>query len=118
MIRFICFLLGKDYEPCKSCETLKQQLDFVNVEKKELTETLLSIVKPKVYEAPPQEIQPISNTSALFSRRRAALEAKDRESAKILRGSTNLGKPDDRLKDIEKLEDELSIQHEEKAGEV
>ena len=115
MIRFICFLFGKIYEPCKSCETLKQELAFERSEKQQLTETLLSIIKPKVYEAPSQEISPIVNSSALFSRRRAALEARDREEAKIRSLSPNLGKPDDKLNQIGNLEKELGVQ-EEKEG--
>lgn len=112
MIRFISFLLGKPYETCKSCETLKEQLKYVNDEKKQLTETLLRIVSPKAIETPPIELNQISQTSAIFSRRRAALEAKDREEARILKNSTNLGKPDDKLKDIEKLEKELDVEEE------
>lgn len=116
MIRLLLRLLKiKDFEPCASCETLKQQLRFANEEKKELTETLLNIIRPKVIEAPVQEIAPIASTSALFSRRRAALEARDREEARIKKLSTVLGKPDDSLRDmnreneIDKLESELGI---------
>lgn len=114
MIRlFLRLLRITDYEVCLSCQTLKEQLAFERAEKQQLTETLLNIIKPKTYEAPVQELAPIVNTSALFSRRRAALEAKDREEAKILRSSTNLGKPDDSLraidKNVDKLEKELGI---------
>jgi|SRR5712664_987030 len=112
MIRFISFLLGKHYEPCKSCETLKEQLAFERDEKKRLTDTLLQIISPKAVESQPIEINQIAQSSALFSRRRAALEQKDREEAKILRSSTNLGKPDDRLKEVESLEHELGISEE------
>lgn len=118
MIRFICFLLGKPYETCKSCETLKQQLEYERDEKRQLTETLLSIIKPKAYEAPTVELNPIIQTSGLFSRKRAAMEAKDREEARILRQSTNLGKPDDMLRasqnnDVSHLEQELGIEEKE-----
>lgn len=102
MIRLLLRLFRiKDFEPCKSCETLKQELAFERAEKKELIETLIGIVKPKVIEAPVQELNPIVQTSALFSRRRAALEAKDREEAQIKRNSTILGRPDDKIKDLE-----------------
>jgi hypothetical protein len=111
MIRFIMFLLGRPYETCKSCETLKQQLAFVNDEKKQLTETLLSIVKPKTFESPPVELNPIVATSGLFSRRRAAMEERDRMEAKILSEKKNLGVPDN-LKDINQLEKELDIPQE------
>jgi hypothetical protein len=76
-------------------------------------ETLLRITNPKVIEVPVQELAPVVNTSALFSRRRAALEAKDREEARILRQSTNLGKPDDKLAEINKLETELGVDEKE-----
>src|SRR6266511_880053 len=110
MTRLLLRLFGiKDFEVCKSCETLKQQLDFERFEKKQLTETLLSIIKPKVYEAPPQELVPVVNTSGLFSRKRAALEARDREEARILSQGQNLGRPNESLKDIEKLEQELDV---------
>lgn len=116
MIRFILFLFGKQgYENCKSCETLKLQLALANEEKKQLTDTLLNIIKPKIYEAPAQELKPIINSAGLFSRRRAALESADREAARIQRDSTIIGKRDDELKNIkldssvEQLEEELGI---------
>lgn len=118
MIRVILRLLGiRDFEVCASCETLKQQLVFERDEKKRLTDILIDIVKPKTVEAAPIEINQIQQTAALFSRRRAALEAKDREEARILRSSTNLGKPDDKLKNnniktAEELEQELGIEKE------
>lgn len=108
MIRLLLRLFGiKDYEVCQSCETLKQQLRFANEEKKELTDTLLNIIKPKTYEAAPIELNPVSQQSALFSRRRAALEAKDREEARILKEGKHLARPD-----IDKLEKELDIKEE------
>lgn len=106
------FLLGRPYETCKSCETLKQQLAFVNDEKRQLTETLLSIVKPKTYEAAPVALQPIAQSAGIFSRRRSALEAKDRAEAQILTEAKHLGKPDDNLKSINQLEKELGVEEE------
>lgn len=106
MIRFLMFLLGKQYETCKSCDTLKQQLALANEEKKELTDTLLSLLKPKVYEATPVELQNNSITATTFSKRRAALEARSREEARILSLSKNIGRPDG----VEKLEQELGIE--------
>jgi len=103
MLRFLCFILGKPYETCKSCETLKQQLAFANEEKKQLTETLLNIISPKVVEAAPVEINQVAQSSGLFSRRRAALEARDRENAKIITEAKHLGKPDIPVKGLYEL---------------
>jgi hypothetical protein len=111
MIRLLLRLLGiKDYEVCQSCETLKQQLAFVNDEKKQLTETLFSIVKPKTYEAPPIELNSLAAASGLFSRRKAAMEARDRAEAMILQEKKHIGLPDDR---ITKLEKELDVEEKE-----
>jgi|SRR5665213_539271 len=119
MTRLLLRLLNiRDYEVCQSCETLKSQLTIANEEKQKLTDTLLDILKPKTYEAPPVELNQIATTSAIFGRRRAALEAKDREEAKILRSSKNLGKPDFITDSIttERLEHELGISEAEKEG--
>lgn len=106
MIRLFLRLLGiKDFEVCQSCETLKQQLAFANEEKKELTNTLLNILQPKVVESAPQEIVPLIQAGGTFARRRAALETRDRESARIINESKNIGRPDS----IEKLEKELGV---------
>lgn len=123
MLRFICFLLGKEYETCKSCETLKQQLMIANQEKQILTNTLLDIVKPKIFEAQPVELNQIAQSSALFSRRRAALEQRDREEAKILIEKKHLGVPD-KLREVspvpitgansvESLEKQLGVEEKE-----
>jgi hypothetical protein len=113
LIRFLTFLLGRQYETCKSCETLKEQLLFERDEKKRLTDILLEIIKPKVVEAAPVEINQIASSSALFSRRRAALEAKYREEAQILKNSTNLAKPDfPKTNDVNDLERELGVSEE------
>ena len=122
MIRLLLRLFGiKDFDTCKSCETLKAQLAFVNDEKKQLTETLLKIVSPKVVEAAPVELNQIQSSSALFSRRRAALEAKDRAEAQILRERKHVGLPDN-IKDIkpidtsvEQLEQELGLEEQKEA---
>jgi hypothetical protein len=121
MIRLLLHLLGiKNFDTCKSCQTLKEQLEFERSEKKQLTETLLSIVRPKVYEAPPIELQPIATTSGSFARRRAALEEKDRQEAQILREKKHIGMPDNPRTigvieniTVEGLEHELGIEEKE-----
>ena len=89
MIRLLLRLLKiKDFEPCASCATLIKQLEFANAEKQQLTETLIAIIKPRTYEAPPAELNPIANSSMLFSKRRAAAEQRDRAEAQIMKKST------------------------------
>jgi hypothetical protein len=58
----------------------------------------------------------IAQSSALFSRRRAALEARDRQEAQILSEKKHLGVPD-KLRDIsvEGLEKELGVEEKEGA---
>jgi hypothetical protein len=110
MTRFFLRLFGiRDFEPCSSCENLKEQLRYERENNQHLTDTLISIVKPKVVESPPIEINQIAASSALFSRRRAALEERDRQEAMIKKSSTNLGKPDDSLRDIQKGQNVMSV---------
>ena len=115
MVRFISFLLGKPYESCKSCEVLKLQLEQVNSEKKELLAVILDIVKPKVIvsESMPQSAE-VNKPVGLWSRRRAALEQRDREQtlnqAQIRKSSPFIAANDQENKEaIEALEKELNI---------
>lgn len=122
MIRLLLRLLRiKDFDICASCATLKEQLIFEREEKRQLTETLINIVSPKAVIAAPQEIQPIAVSASTFTRKRAILEARDREEARIRSQSSVLGKPDNSDKksifgqsinqftDIEQLEKELGV---------
>src|ERR1700681_1356908 len=123
MTRFIAFLLGREWEPCSSCVNLKEQLAFERSEKRLLIDTLVNIVKPKEVEAAaPIEINQIQQSSALFSRRRQALEERDRQEAKILAEHKFVGSPDnlrrqiinDRISDeVTELERELGVSNEE-----
>jgi hypothetical protein len=127
MFRFISFMLGRDWEPCRSCENLKQQLEFERSEKRLLIDTLVSIVSPKAVESPPLEINQIAQSSSLFSRRRAALEERDRQEARILAEKKFVGVPDNlrqvnppnpftteqtilsQTKTVQELEEELGV---------
>jgi hypothetical protein len=91
------FLLGKEYETCKSCAILKEQLKSANEEKERLTETLLSLINPKIYETPAKEVPSFQGPVTLWSRRRAELEKQDRIAANALK-SPLAAVPDDRLK--------------------
>lgn len=125
MIRFLSFIFGKPYEPCKSCETLKEQLIFERDQVTRLTNTLLSIVKPKEVEQAPVEIAPVAQSSALWTRRRAALEEKDRQEAFIIAQAKHLAKQDQpihqsnnpratgvitNIQSVEQLEKELGVE--------
>lgn len=120
MLRFISHLFKLNYEVCQSCSTLKEQLEYERAEKAQLTQTLLNIINPKAIEAAPVIMQPVQQTGGLFARRRAALEERDRQEARILREKKNLGIPDkigkdDSINSILKLEEELDIPISEKA---
>lgn len=84
---------------------------MANEEKKELTSTLLAIIKPTPPALPENTNQPVKLAVAqTFSRRRQVLEERDRLAAKTVRESTILGKPDNATtRDIDKLEKDLGI---------
>lgn len=93
------YLLNKkDYEPCKGCSTLKAQLELSNVEKRELYETLLKLVKPEVIHQPaPNLIQP-KEVFQRFSQRRESLEkqhavVKDVKERSPFLATTNIPEP-------------------------
>ena len=109
MIRLLLRLLGiKDYEICQSCETLKGQLALANAEKKELTETLLRMLNPKVVEQVEVHPSQVKPSLAIWSRRQAALEQADRERATVLARSTfKVDKSDPAA--VEALEKEVGL---------
>lgn len=124
MTRLLLYLFGKkDFEECKSCETLKQQLALANDEKKQLTETLLNIFKPKEEHInTPVELK-VEPSRLSFSARRAAAEASSRASLLVKRDSNVLAKPDADLVGIritpptvEQLEKELEVENERTSG--
>lgn len=101
MIRLLMFLLGKEYETCKSCATLREQLKVSNEEKERLTETLLDILQPKIQEAPVREIPNLRKPALTFTQRRRELEMQDRVTANA-RKSPLAAVPDDKIKNIPK----------------
>jgi hypothetical protein len=117
MFRFIAHLLGRPYEPCRSCQILKEQLIFTNERNKELEQTLVNIVRPTppVIASANVGSPALMPTVATFSRRRAILEQRDREAAQTLKNSPFVAKPDS-PKDtsvqekISELEKELNIE--------
>jgi len=91
--------------PCNSCETLRNQLDVVNFEKKQLLDRLLNPIQLEKSE--PVEYEPIPNKNIPWNVRRQMLEAEDREKKRLL---DKLPKPV--VQSTEKLEKELDINQE------
>lgn len=74
--------LNKEEVLCKSCETLKAQLEISNYEKKQLLERILE--KPVVEKnEPPVQVTRPHNIP--WNVRKQMMEAEDRERARIMR---------------------------------
>lgn len=122
MLRFISHLFKLNYETCKGCEILKQQLAIANENNNRLEETLIGLLNPKVIEQPIREVPPLKKQATTFTQRREILEAKDRQTTQVLKTSPFVAKPDDIIKavesakpagdpgNIEKLEAELGVE--------
>jgi len=82
---------------CESCETLKQQLAFANINNEKLMARLLA--EPKV-EVPSQPMEVTIPRNIPWNVRRQMLEAEDREKAKLLKTAPV---------PVEELEKELDI---------
>jgi len=91
---------------CRSCETLKHQLEIANHEKKQLLESILEANKPQVEIRQPEiNLKDFQNKAANWKTRQALLEKEDRERAKLLK------QRNEELK-ISELEKELEIEKE------
>jgi hypothetical protein len=76
-----CVEEREDSKVCSSCETLRQQLAFANINNEKLMNRLLE--KPPV--ETPQEFKEISKPRNLpWNLRKQMLEAEDRERAKLI----------------------------------
>src|SRR5215207_11397041 len=71
---------------CNSCQTLKSQLATANHEKQQLLNRILELTAPKQVEQQVEEVSPqaLQNRAIPWAVRRQALEAEDREKAKIM----------------------------------
>ena len=85
------YLEVKGNKVCESCETLKQQLEIANYEKKQLLNRMLEKPEPIPVE-PLKEIMPPK--SLPWRARRQILEAEDREKARAMREAA---KPDAKI---------------------
>lgn len=84
MLRALFALLGKEYEPCKSCEVLKQQLEVANREKHEILELTINLFKPAPMPLNTgSPMTPIGGHKLLRHRIREK-EREDKETAKVL----------------------------------
>jgi hypothetical protein len=97
LIRFLHHLFSPHCEHCKeeiseshvcqSCETLRNQLEISNYERRQMLDTILSFSKPKVEETTPDlsASTPVRPKVVTWSVKRQILEEEDRAKAKILR---------------------------------
>lgn len=93
----------KEVEICQSCETLREQLSLERITNQRLMDRLLTVPE-KIVDAPPRmATMPMINRHTPFRVRQQALEAEDREKAKLMRDAP---KP---ATDVAALEKELDI---------
>jgi len=93
MLRLIYHYFGMD--SCKSCETLRAQLEIANFEKSQLLDRLLKISEPEIVHAAPTFAIP-KPKARTWDMQRKTLEEQERVAAKT-------------LKDIKDLEKELEV---------
>jgi hypothetical protein len=96
---------------CQSCETLKQQLEIANYEKKQLLDRLLFKPSPEAERTVAPEPTAVRPRSIPWHVRRQMLETEDREKARALKDAA---KPDsanqtNQKVDVEELERELNV---------
>lgn len=108
MIRFIMHLLGREYEPCKTCEVLKLQLEIANKEREDLQNSIINLLKPNVVVAPVNvDSTPIRNTVTSFTHKRRMLEQESKQRARALDEFKKREEEAKELVPTEKLEEEL-----------
>ena len=115
IIRFIAFLLRRDYEDCKGCEVYKTQIKLLAENNKQLQDTLLGLLQPKIVPQVQRDVMPFQARGGLWSRRKKEFEEQDRLKAKAIKDSDNIGLPDGLSEakvvatTVEDLESELEI---------
>lgn len=124
MLKFIHHLLDPHCQQCReereaskvcaSCETLKDQIDFLNSERDRLLDTVIKLSTPKPAE-PVQatnmaDLKPITSGTIPWRVRQQMLEAEDREKARILRDKQKeIARLKPQAENINDLEKELGI---------
>lgn len=114
MVRLLLRIFGiKDYEVCQSCETLKQQLLIANAEKKELSETLVRMINPKVVQAGTIHVPNFKQSGNTFSQRRAKLEEQFGAARETRERSPFIAQPSGKVditpESIEEMEEKLGL---------
>lgn len=102
--------IEKAFEPCKSCEVLKSQLEIANHERAELLQTIMGLVKPEVIQHPLVPVQPILSKSLPWAARKKALEENDREQMRIRRDLEIQKAKVQTTTTVEELEKELGVE--------
>lgn len=75
---------------CSSCKILKEQLDIANADRKQMLDTLLSLTKPEVVQAPPTIVSPVLPKTMPWHQRQRLMEEEDRNKARIQRETDKL----------------------------
>jgi len=81
MLRLLYHYFGMDN--CKSCETLKIQLEISNHEREELLKTILGLVKPEVIPSQVITTAPLKTSSLPWHIRKKMLENESKIQASI-----------------------------------
>lgn len=97
MFRFIMNLFGKEYEPCKSCEILREELAIAHYEKDQLQKSLIDLLKPKVSVVPDTNIptERVNGTVVRWDVKRRQLEQESKQAARSL---NTLKEEEDKIK--------------------
>lgn len=91
---------------CASCETLKQQLEIANYEKKQLLNRLLTTPEKEPERTIAPELVAPRPKAIPWHVRKQMLETEDRQKAHALK---NAAQPDNAKVDVEELERELKV---------
>lgn len=100
---------------CNSCETLKNQLEIVNYEKRQMLDSILNNNKPVISEKPAVNYEELKPMSVPWAVRKQMLEADDRERARLMKQASSNLRVNIRSdivesdKEIEDLEKQLGI---------
>ncbi len=98
-------------EVCRTCLVLEEQLRIANEEKREMLQTITSLVKPKIIVNEEKQVKPFEfvRQPMTMTARRAQLEARDRQIAAD-NARQQAAKPDNELNPLtEQLEKELGV---------